>query len=430
MIIEFRVKNYRCFRDEQVLSLVAATDKESLPDNVFTEGKFRLLRSAAIYGPNASGKSSLIEALGFMRDFVVDSARSQPGDPIAVNPHRLDPAARDEPSLFELTFLMGGCRYQYGFTATKQRVLDEWLYSYPVNKAREWFRREWDAKAKESKYVFPSGNLKGRKQDIANEAGENRLFLSWAASRNHEQLLPIHKWFREWLRELPPRGSLRPVTAEMAFDDEETRATLVHMLRDADVGISDVAIDEREFDESVVSQLEEVRALEEKQRAKLMEQVRTHWDNERRFDVKLKHRGCRDVTSLFNLAEESDGTQRFFSVLGPWMQSLREGYLVFVDEIDASLHPLLTRKLVEVFHDPKWNTRGAQLILTTHDVTLMDSHLFRKDQIWLTEKDAEGASHLYSLNDYTKVRKEENWRKGYMAGRYGAVPILGDFDIR
>lgn len=427
MIIEFRVKNHRCFRDEQVLSMVAATDK-SLPANVITTDKFRLLRSAAIYGPNASGKSSLIEALGFMRDFVVDSARSQPGDPIAVNPHRLDPAARDEPSLFELTFLVDGCRYQYGFTATKKRVLEEWLYSYPTNKAREWFRREWDASGKRPKYVFPSGNLKGRKQDIADEAGENRLFLSWAASRNHEQLLPIHKWFREWLRELPPRGRLRPVTAEMAFESEEAKDAVVHMLRSADFGISDIAIDEREFDESAITQLEGVRGLGDRQRSELMEKIRSRWDRNRHLDVKLTHRGCHDVTSVFSLADESDGTQRFFSVLGPWMESLARGCVVFVDEIDASLHPMLTRKLVEIFHDLKWNTHGAQLILTTHDVSLMDSSLFRRDQIWLTEKDAEGAAQLYSLSDY-KPRKGENWRKGYMAGRYGAVPILGDFEI-
>lgn len=427
MIIEFRVKNHRCFRDEQVLSLVAATDK-SLSDNVIKTDKFRLLRSAAIYGPNASGKSSLIEALGFMQHFVVNSARSQPGDLISVNPHRLDPVCAQEPSLFELTFLVDGLRYQYGFTATRQRVIDEWLYSYPTNRAREWFRREWDEQAGKPKYVFPSQNLKGRKQEIADEAGENRLFLSWAASRNHEQLLPIHRWFREWLRELPPRDSLRPVTAEMAFENEEARDVVVHMLRNADFGISDIAIDEIEFDESVITQFEEVRVLGDKQRSELMEKIRTHWDRERHLDVKLTHRGCHDVTSVFSLADESDGTQRFFSMLGPWMESFARGCVVFVDEIDASLHPLLTRKLVEVFHDPKWNPRGAQLILTTHDVTLMDSHLFRRDQIWLTEKDADGAAHLYSLNDYKKPRKEENWRKGYMAGRYGAVPILGDFD--
>ncbi len=427
MIIEFRVKNHRCFRDEQVLSLVAGPDK-SLPDNVFTEAKFRLLRSAAIYGPNASGKSSLIEALGFMRDFVADSARSQPGDRIAVNPYRLDPAARDEPSLFELTFLVGGLRYQYGFTATRQRVVDEWLYSYPTNKAREWFRREWDAESKKPKYVFPSQNLKGRKQEIAEEAGENRLFLSWAASRNHEQLLPIHEWFSKRLRELPSRDYMIPVTAHMAFSDEETRGAVVQMLQSADFGISDIKITEMKLDESRLGELPQVKNLGEKERSELIDTVKAEWDSTRRFVVNLTHRGVRDIMSSFSLKQESDGTQRFFSLIGPWIESLARGYTVFVDEIHASLHPMLTRKLIEVFHDPKWNTSGAQLILTTHDVSLMDSALFRRDQIWLTEKDGEGASHLYSLNDYKNPRKEENLRKGYMAGKYGAVPILGDFD--
>jgi len=428
MIIEFRVKNHRCFRDEQVLSLVASPDK-SLPDNVFEEIKFRLLRSAAIYGPNASGKSSLIEALGFMQDFVVNSARSQPGDPIDVNPHRLDPASAQEPSLFELTFLFKGNRYQYGFTATRQRVLEEWLYWYPMNKAREWFRREWDAKTEKPKYVFPSQNLKGRKQEIADEAGENRLFLSWAASRNHEQLLPIHEWFRTVLRELPSRDQLRPVTAHMAVSDEEMRKAVVQMLRNADFGISDIQITEKKSDESRLGELPQVKDLGEKERSEVIDAVKAEWDSNRRFVVNLTHRGLRDITSSFSLKQESDGTQRFFSLIGPWIESFARGYTVFVDEIDASLHPMLTRKLIELFHDPQWNRNNGQLILTTHDVSLMDSSLFRRDQIWLTEKDADGAAHLYSLSDYKKKpRKVEDWRKGYLAGRYGAVPILGDFD--
>jgi hypothetical protein len=408
--------------------MVAGPDT-SLPDNVFEADKFRLLRSAAIYGPNASGKSSLIEALGFMRDFVADSARSQPGDPITVNPHRLDPASAQEPSLFELTFLVNGLRYQYGFTATRQRVVDEWLYSYPTNKAREWFRREWDAKANKPMYVFPSQNLKGRKQEIADEAGENRLFLSWAASRNHEQLLPIYEWFSKRLRELPSRDNLLPITAHMAFSAEEVRGAVVQMLQSADFGISDIKITEMKLEEPLLAEaVKKIGALGDKERSKVIDNVKAEWDRNRRFDVQLTHRGLRDMTAAFSLRQESDGTQRFFSLIGPWIEALVHGYTVFVDEIDASLHPMLTRSLIKLFHNPKWNISGAQLILTTHDVSLMDSSLFRRDQIWLTEKDGEGAAHLYSLNDYKKPRKEENWRKGYMAGRYGAVPILGDFE--
>ncbi len=429
MIIEFRVKNHRCFRDEQVLSMVAGTDKKSLPGNVIETDKFRLLRSAAIYGPNASGKSSLIEALGFMQHFVVNSARSLPGDAIAVDPHRLDLAREGEPSLFELTFLIDGIRYQYGFTVTRKRVLEEWLYSYPTSRAREWFRREWDEQAGKPKYVFPSHNLKGRKQEIADEAGENRLFLSWAASRNHEQLLPIYEWFQYWLRELPPKDLLKPLTAKMAFDDEAIRGVVVQLLQSADIGVSGVNVEELEFDESVITQLDEVQSLAERQRSERVDQMRANWDKQWHFHVELKHQGPGESVVPFSLADESVGTQRFFSVLGPWILALLKGVTIFVDEIDASLHPMLTRKLIRLFHDSEWNRHGAQLILTSHDVSLMDSSLFRRDQIWLTEKDADGAAQLYSLNDY-KPRKGENWRKGYMAGRYGAVPILGDFDLK
>jgi len=409
--------------------MVAGTDKESLPDNVITTDKFRLLRSAAIYGPSASGKSSLIEAIGFMRDFVADSARSQPGDTIGVNPHRLDPTSREEPSLFELTFILAGTRYQYGFTATRQRVLDEWLYEYPTNRAREWFRREWDAKSNKPKYVFPSQNLKGRKQQVAEETGENRLFLSWAANMNHEQLLPIYKWFTTSLRMILTGHALLPVTAQMAFSDERIRKAVISMLRNADFGISDVQITKDELDESDLRDLPQEKELEGKERSELITEIKARWARKDLYDVKLMHRGIRDTISSLGLKEESEGTRRFFSLIGPWIQSLGLGYTVFVDEIDASLHPMLTRRLIEVFHDPSLNIKGAQLVFATHDVLLMDSSLFRRDQIWLTEKDSEGAAHLYSLSDYKKKpRKEENWRKSYMAGRYGAVPVLGDFE--
>jgi hypothetical protein len=335
----------------------------------------------------------------------------------------------EEPSLFELTFFLEDTRYQYGFTATKSRVVEEWLYAYPLNKAREWYRREWDIIAKKPNYVFTSSSLKGRKQSIADETGENRLFLSWAASRNHEQLLPLYEWFKGNLRELPPDGSLRPVTAEMAFEDPDAKEMVVELLRSADLGICDVAVAREEFDESSISRFEGIKSLNQEARGKFLQRMKEFWSKEPRFDVKFGHRGNTSDISFFGLNDESQGTRRFFSLIGPWLQSLGLGFTVFADEIHASLHPMLTRRLIEVFHNPQLNRHNGQLVMTTHDVSLMDSSLFRRDQIWLTEKDEEGAAHLYSLSDYKKKpRKEENWRRSYMAGRYGAVPVLGDFD--
>jgi hypothetical protein len=435
MIIEFRVKNHRCFRDEQVLSLVAGPDK-SLPDNVFEEGGFRLLRSAAIYGPNASGKSSLIEAIGFMRDLVVNSAKKQPGNHISVNAHQLDPVTSREPSLFELSFVLDGAQYQYGFTATGQRVLEEWLYEYQTNRAREWFRRDWDPQRKRPSYVFPSQNLKGRKLEIAEEAGENRLFLSWGANRNHEQLLPIYEWFRDSLC-MTPRGEdedILPRTDEVVFSADANRGALLQMLRSADLGISDVKITEKEPDrqrmDELMATMRKPGGMTDEAILELLSLTKAITGGTGRFNVRVIHRGHGGMKAVFNLKDESEGTRRFFALAGPWIESLTHGSTVFVDEIHESLHPMLTRQLVELFHDSQWNRRNAQLVMTTHDVSLMDSSLFRRDQIWLTEKDEEGAAHLYSLSDYKKKRprKEENWQKSYMAGKYGAVPILGDFE--
>ena len=133
----------------------------------------------------------------------------------------------------------------------------------------------------------------------------------------------------------------------------------------------------------------------------------------------------------FPLKEESDGTQRFFQLLGPWLEAVHDGYTVFIDELEASLHPLLTRELIKFIQDPRNNKTGAQLVFATHDVTLLDPELFRRDQIWFTEKDKGAATNLYSISDYNerKPRKGEAMQKGYLAGRYGAIPILEAFSI-
>ena len=360
-----------------------------------------------------------------MRRFVTGSASKRPGDKIEVTPFRMDQRLTKEPSEFEVTFILDRVRYQYGFAATQERIHNEWLLAYPLGKAQRWFERTWDAKHKKYEWVFTSANLKGKKNELAQETGQNKLFLSHAADRNHAQLTPIYTWFRNSLRTLAPGYDLNPVTEQYIAEAEGICSVVLGFLHAADFGISDIIVKERKVDVKELKPL--VEGLPDSVKKELMSATL----NRSRYEVRVKHRNPEtQETVMFDLEDESDGTQRFFALIGPWVEALTFGYTVFVDELHDSLHPLLTRTLVDMFQDGKINRHGAQLVFTTHDVTLLDDELFRRDQIWFTEKDPVGASHLYSLHAYKeKPRKKGAWRKGYLAGRYGALPLFGTFGL-
>lgn len=429
MLIEFRVKNFLSFRDEQVLSLIASNDT-LLKGNCFDAGKHRLLKAAAIYGPNASGKSNLIKAVRFMQGLVGDSGEIQPGRPVNVVPFLLDATSNREPSFFEATFLVKRVRYQYGFIVTRERVNEEWLIAYPRGKPQRWFERGFDEKEQEPTWKW-GPSLKGEKSRLAALTRPNALFVSIAAKFNHEQLTPIYKWFNKYLKVLPPKSLMRPVTASMLTLpdlDEEDRQSLKDFVRgflqDADLGITGFDIKKREIPDADLP-----KEMPEEEKRQLL-----HIFAENPvYDVRMTHQNPETEKDIaFDIEDESDGTQRLFELAGPWIESVIRGYTVFVDELESSLHPLLTRKLIKFFQNPDVNEKGAQVIFATHDTTLLDPELFRRDQIWFTEKDKKEASQLYSMYDYKehKARKGEAMQKGYLAGRYGAIPIPGRFDLK
>jgi len=421
MLIEFRFKNYRSFRDEQVLSLVASSDKEHQP-SLFDTGRVRLLKAAAIYGPNASGKSNIAKALRFMRGMVLESAELEQSDRIRAEPFDLDRRTRKEPSEFELAFLLGGVRYQYGFALTRERVVSEWLIAFPKGRAQRWFERTAFSGSEESEWYF-GPKLKGQNESLAEFTRPNSLFTSVAAKFNHKQLTPVLDWFDEtlglWLPEDPLERAIS-YTAHRSYTDSRFKNGLVRLLRDADFGIEGFNVEEEE----VPTEEAEARIRDEA-KPFLAEAEKT---------VTLCFTTCYhpanppDATAVFPLHEESRGTQRLFGLAGPFLDTLERGAILFVDELEASLHPLLSRKLVELFQSREINKRNAQLVFATHDVTLLDPGLLRRDQIWMTEKDSQGATHLYPLLEY-KPRKGEALQKGYLAGRYGALPVFGDFDL-
>jgi AAA15 family ATPase/GTPase len=418
MLIEFKFRNYRSFRDEAVLSMVASSDK-SLPENTIPVPSFgnrHLLRSAVVYGANAAGKTNLIKAIGFVRKFVNSSMERELNTPIKATPFLLTLEANRAPSEFELTFLDDdGVRYQYGFHLTTQRIEREWLVVYPKGSPQTWFEREHTGQSDTEPTWYFGRNMKGKNNQLAELTRPDVLFLSNAAKLNHRQLGHVFEWFRKGLRvvdvnDVIPFFSL--MSAAKAKEDDHARINLCNLLAAADFGISGFEVREETYTE---------QNLPEDMPDELQKQL----VNKKHLDVYMRHPISEGKEISLPLEKESAGTQRFFALSGPLEEVLENGWTLFIDELDSSLHPLLVRHLINLFHNPQTNPKGAQLIFNTHDMTLMDCCLFRRDQIWFVEKDRQGCSHLYPLLDFSP-RKDEALAKGYLMGRYGAIPFLSE----
>ncbi len=414
MLIEFRVKNFRSLRDEQVLSLVAAKDKTQQDTHTYATGINAapfVLRSAVVYGANASGKSNLIKALQYMRGVVIESAAAiQPGQIFTVQPFQLDAVFADQPSEFEATFLLDGVRYQYGFAMTAQRIVSEHLLVYRTSKPQRWFERHFDSETDKDVYEFGTG-LKGPKSVWEGATRPNSLFLSMAVQLNNEALRPVFDWFVTQLVIFNEQARLTPQASIQMLQQANGRKEICEFLSAADISIADIDVETRKVPgQSVhfdpVAGKAEVR----------MEEVEEH---------KLRfHHLTEQGKAVFDLMDESSGTRNLLFLAGPVLEILSKGLTLVVDELDTSLHTLLVRALVRLFHRPDINTGGAQLIFTTHDTSLLDApNLFRRDQVWFVEKDRDQASTLVALSEFSP-RKNEALERGYLMGRYGGVPFL------
>jgi len=424
MLVQFSVANYLSFKDRQTLSLVASRDTEHEENTFAGRGKrpLRLLKSVALYGANASGKSNLMKALRFVQAFVRESASRQAGEKTGAVPFKLDAQTTSLPSEFEVVFIHEDEQYVYGFTVDAQKVHEEWLtaarLSGHVARPRLLFRRS----ASEG-YEF-GGTWRGGREKLAEVTSEKALFLSVAAQFNSPVAGPLVEWFERELRGIgdePELGSEMRFTTGLVTGEEglgETaRQGLLSFLQAADPSVEDVSVDMVPLEKAP-----RFAALSRSSQAEILSGVPEGGSPELP-EVRTVHRRNDGGEVRLELeAEGSAGCRRLFALFGPWFYMLSMGCVLCVDEIERKLHPLITRYLVTVAH----HSESAQLVFTTHDSGLLDSQLFRRDQIWFTEKDSSGATQLYSLWDY-KVRKDENYRSGYLKGRYGAIPFVGEF---
>ncbi len=412
MLVEFRVKNFRSFRDEATLTMVASRDRLNELANVHRthhRSVPRLLRVAGIYGPNAGGKSNLIRAFQLLRGIVNDSASLQAGQTINVQPFRLDPAMEKEPIEFELTFLLNQVRYQFGFALTAHKVLREWLIVYKTTQPATWYDRQFEEESNKYVYKF-SAQLLGAKSVWSEATRENALFLSTAVQLNSEQLRPVFNFITKNMV-IFENGS-GPLPDYTILHIANNRADSVcEFLSAADISIANILLQKQQ---GVVGRMKIDFATG---------QVESVPIEQREVTVpKFEHRS-ETGSAVFDLHDESEGTQKLFALAGPMFEILKRGQILIVDELDRSLHALLVRQLVSMFQDPDINTKGAQLIFSTHDTSLLDGELFRRDQIWFAEKDENQASQLVPLSFFAP-RKGEAIERGYLAGRYGGVPIL------
>lgn len=414
MLVEFRVKNFRSLRDEQVLSLVASKDKTLQDTHTQVTGVGAaptLVRSAVVYGANASGKSNLIKALQYMRSVVTGSATAiQPGQTFAVQPFRLDTDSATQASEFEITLLLDGVRYQYGFALTAQRIVREHLLVYKAFKPQRWFVRHFDTDTGQDVYDFGPG-LKGPKNLWEGATRPNALFLSMAVQLNSEAMRPVFDGFMHRLVIFNEQTPLNPQASIQMLKQTHRRQDICNFLVAADISIADIDVETRKVP-GQTAHLDLV-AGQTDMRSEDMEEHRL------RFHHVTEH-----GQAVFDWMDESNGTRNLLFLAGPVLDILSKGLTLVIDELDTSLHTLLVRELVRLFHRPEINASGAQLIFTTHDTSLLDApDLFRRDQVWLVEKDREQASALVSLSEFSP-RKNEALERGYLMGRYGGVPFL------
>ena len=424
-MLALRIKNFRSIRDPQELNL--RRTKPHVPDHNRSELDAwdpLVTPVAAIYGANASGKTSVIDALRFIVRTVRTSQSGEPGAKIDTIPFLLDNHSRQEPSEFELEFLMDGNRHQYGFSLDNNHVLSEWLYVYRSAKPTVLFERG----VNEDEYWTFGRSLKGQNALIAKLTRPNALFLSAAATNAHELLTHIFNYVTKTIRVYNSsayEGAHTKLTARMHADPAFAKR-LTDILKVSDTGIRGASI---EVNSMTSQERDDLRKLliEGGMTEDQSERALERWNTEKSLVLSLEHQAGEAVQPL-PFDAESTGTKALLSHAEAVLDALADGGVCVFDEIDTSLHPLLVAELIRLFQTPVTNPRQAQIIFTTHEASLLDPGgsmpgSLDRDQVWVTEKDETGSTSLTAFSEY-KPRRDENLRRGYLSGRYGGLPLI------
>ena len=404
MLLEFRCSNHRSIRDEVLFSTIAGTDKTH-PENIEKVAEVEVLKSSVIYGANGSGKSNFIDAISFVKNLVSNSINHQPGQGILQMPHKLDGYERK--SDYKIQFIVDGIRYAFGFSLKNMLVVEEYLYYFPHGRKTKIFERT-------SKDYSAGRNFRNRFNSCKDVLKPNRLMLSCAANFSSvDEVTAAYRFFNDELviyssvnQDNWMNYSLHQINA-----NKQTKAIVLKFLDALGTGIKDIHVDIKKEDLDV-SHLPPFLSDEFK-RILLQEKIDA-------ISAKVLYEGFE--TDL--ISEESTGIKKLFGLLCPFIDIMVNGKVLVCDELESNLHESLLFGLVKQFVNTRGN-KPAQLIFTTHETGLLNLDLFRRDQIWFTEiKSADRSTDLFSLTEIKNVRKDENFGKGYIAGKYGAIPML------
>lgn len=408
MILEFSVKNFLSFKEKVTFSMIANSNKE-LNDNYVEIGGNKVLKSAAIYGANASGKSNLFKILTLVVLMLRSSNSVDINAKLPLIPFKLDKGSVNKPSEFEIKFILDETRYVYGFIADKDKIYDEYLYYYPNGRETKIFDRtninEYSYTQKDEKIL----------REIEAKNAQNKFFLATATNWNFDKTKAAYNFLTNGIGTCNNLEILKNMAYKMyETNPDYLKDFAIDFLQKADFNIEDYQISQIDVPGEFLTAISEFI-------------TKTLPDKPKAYQVLFKHKNSDNYLSI---DEESLGTQMIFAFIPFLADSLKNKKVLIIDELDKSLHPFLVQYIVEIFNDAEINKNGSQLIFNTHDTNLLDLNILRRDQIWFTEKNSEtGESDLYSLSDFS-VRKQENVEKGYMLGRYGAVPFIkNDFNL-
>lgn len=425
MLVQFRVRNFRSFRDEQFISMVAGPSirrsKERTTFRSSVKGIPDILPVAGVIGPNAAGKSNLFLAIQAMRSVVTESKRRNPGDKVPTNPYLLNKTGKENPTEFEVCFIKNNNKYEYGIKITPTRILEEYLQIrelQPGKRNKTLFEREWENATNEySWYLNPA--LRGQKEAWIESTHETASFLSTAVQLNADQLIEPYAWIEDGMQMAKTSSGLTHMSGDTDTELANNMKSFVNLF---DIDVSEIKFSHKSYMEdmeNVPTDNKEVKNVIESIRALMNNYVK----NDKYFKISLTHESEDGEEIEFDMEDESAGTRSLINLSIPIHRALETGTCLLIDELNNTLHPYALRLLIHLFQNRKINKNMAQLIFSTHDTSVLSERLLERDQIWFVQKPDGKSSTIVPLSDFHPRRREALQRR-YLSGRYGGVPVM------
>jgi AAA15 family ATPase/GTPase len=422
MLIQFSVNNYHSIKDTITLNMLVSKSKNDKLKNFFSIRNYKLLRSAVIYGANASGKSNIIKAMAFMRNFVLNTFKIiQSTDKLPHEPFKLSTETENSSTTFEIIFFKDNIKFRYGFEYDSDIIYSEWLFSDEKGKEAKLFTRDVDEGDYVNREKFKEGlKFFDRKNERIN-ISKNQLFIWKCDQENGKISKSILDWFKDF--NVLDGVSIEENITLGLIEKLNLKKEVVELVKTGDIDIDDIVIEEEEIDNfNTLPDIVKRNILLNK--AQKISKI----------SINTKHKKYNKNGNVigkeeFDLSDESTGTKKLFSLAAPIIDTLQNGKVLVIDELEVNLHPILTQNLIKLFNDENVNKKNAQLIFTTHDTNLLKPSIFRRDQIWFSEKNKFSSTEIYSLVEFKGVRASEDFEKQYIQGKYGAIPYIGKFEF-